>query len=288
MYVEDYNSKNDEVLLYLHGGPGASCMDFSYWQAEQLSAHMRVICFDQRGVLRSDPLKEDESFGLLDLVADCEALRTKLGVKNWTVLGHSFGGILAFHYALLYPAAVNKVIFEAPTFDIGSSSKALIAKAMDLFRSIEHDEGVQACEEILDGAYTGEEMWVVWGRIGQLLGDHKDRLYFHNIEPRTYNEIIDRIVPSDDLWNKNQLHAKKLDEEGAYFKSLIPDFHLLQQPALLLAGLHDPICCEEQRLAFEQKVKDNRVVIFERSAHFPRIEEPIKYRDEVLKFIFVR
>lgn len=285
LYVEDYNPSNSEVLLYLHGGPAASCIDFGYQQAELLSKHMRVVMFDQRGVLRSDPIHETELFGLLEIVKDCEALRSELGIDQWTVLGHSFGGMVAFKYATLYPNSVKKVMFEAPCFDIESSMKSLIREALNIFQSIEHIEGIEACNKYLNGSYTARDLWHAWGSIIQLLGDHKDHVYFYGIDPSKYNDMVDSLVPSDDLWSRNQIHVNRLEDEGELFKSLIPELHQLSQPSLLMTGLHDPVCCEEQILAFKQNVKDHSVVIFDRSAHLPRIEEPDKYADEVLKFV---
>lgn len=69
------------------------------------------------------------------------------------------------------------------------------------------------------------------------------------------------------------------------YVSLVPKLPNLSQQSLLITGQFDPVCCEEQQLAFKQKVKNSSVVIFERSGHFPRIEEPDKYTSEVIKFI---
>ncbi|UOQ46852.1 alpha/beta hydrolase [Gracilibacillus caseinilyticus] len=108
IYVEEFGKTNEEALLYLHGGPGASCIDFCYYQAKALSEKLRVIALDQRGVLRSDPIMSNEKFGVDDIISDCEALRKELGIENWTVLGHSFGGYIALNYAYEYPMSVKK------------------------------------------------------------------------------------------------------------------------------------------------------------------------------------
>ncbi|MFC4404085.1 hypothetical protein [Gracilibacillus xinjiangensis] len=34
LYIEELGKGNGETLLYLHGGPGASCIDFCYYQAK--------------------------------------------------------------------------------------------------------------------------------------------------------------------------------------------------------------------------------------------------------------
>lgn len=282
LYIEDYNRSCDEALLYLHGGPGASCIDFCNYQAGALSASIRVIAIDQRGVLRSDPIEEHETFGIQDIIEDCETLREQLGIVNWTVLGHSFGGYAAFKYALTYPDSVKKVIFETPCFDVRSSMLTCIRKALTFFESLENHKGMEACKTYLNKSFSAKELWIAWGRIGELLGEYRDLIYFHGIAPKAYNEMVDSCVPSPDLWVKSRLHTRKLQEEGIFFESLLLDLPSLTQPSLLIAGAHDPICCEEQQVAYKQVHRSN-IIIFERSGHFPRLEEPEKYTEEHLK-----
>ena len=63
MYYELYGAEHRNTLLYLHGGPGASCLDFVN-QGKALGEKVRVICFDQLGVLRSDAIGEDEDYSM--------------------------------------------------------------------------------------------------------------------------------------------------------------------------------------------------------------------------------
>jgi proline iminopeptidase len=54
LYVECIGSIDKPPVLYLHGGPGESCHDFSYHQSKRLGEHVRLIAIDQRGVCRSE------------------------------------------------------------------------------------------------------------------------------------------------------------------------------------------------------------------------------------------
>ena len=41
------------------------------------------------------------------IVRDAEAIRLKLGVKKWSILGQSFGGFCALTYLSFYPESLN-------------------------------------------------------------------------------------------------------------------------------------------------------------------------------------
>lgn len=90
-------------LLFLHGGPGSSCVDYCLYQAKALSVKPYVIAFDQRGVLRPEAIKDNEEFHIDDIIYDCEEMRTAMGITSWSLLGHSFGGMLAARYASMFP-----------------------------------------------------------------------------------------------------------------------------------------------------------------------------------------
>lgn len=286
LFVEQYNESCKEALLYLHGGPGASCLDFCYFQAKALSNSLRVITLDQRGVLRSDPIQESEAFGLNDIVKDLEELRIQLGISNWNVLGHSFGGLLAVRYAFDYPKSIKKIIFETPCFDIRSATRSIISKAKEHFINHQNQNGIEMCTMYLNGDYSAKELYSAIGEVFQFLGEAKDLLYFKGITPQQYNEIIQSQISSNDLWNKNQLHNQRLQEEGLFFENLIPKLSEISQPTILFTSAYDPVCCGVQQQAYIEEIQDGRIVNFERSAHFPRLEEADKYTNEVLKFIF--
>jgi proline iminopeptidase len=44
---------------------------------------------------------------------DIESLRKHLKIEKWTILGHSFGGMLASYYATIYPNSIDKLILSS-------------------------------------------------------------------------------------------------------------------------------------------------------------------------------
>lgn len=97
-------------VLIINGGPGISSSGFADL-AQMLAENNRTIIYDQRGTGLSKLEKLDSRTINLDLmVEDMESLRKHLGYDKWIVLGHSFGGMLAYAYAVKYPERVQAMI----------------------------------------------------------------------------------------------------------------------------------------------------------------------------------
>lgn len=286
LYVEEYGAEHPRALLYLHGGPSASCMDFSYHQARALAAHIHVVAIDQRGVLRSEPLQADAPFRLLDNLGDFEALRRHLGIERWAVLGHSFGGRLACLYAHHYPTAVNRVIYETPGWNNGLSMRSIARRAADTFAAEGRPEGLAACEALMAAADQGRRAWDLSMAMFELLGpENKNRMYLHGMTPAALDAIYASYQIPLDLYARNGLYLERLLADEATFEDVLPLLDGNPQPALLIRGRYDPVCDDVQAAYFAGHAPDGRTVTFEHSAHFPRLEEPEAYNRTVLDFV---
>jgi len=100
------------AVLLIHGWGGRGRRQ---WHATMLELRdrYRFIALDLRGHGRSKEVKQPD-YGWAELVGDCEALRSLLGIGAWTVVGYSFGGIVALEYARIAPAGVAAVCAVAP------------------------------------------------------------------------------------------------------------------------------------------------------------------------------
>lgn len=101
-----------EPLFLLNGGPGFSSHNFQSL-AKKLIDKYQVIIFDQRGTGFSEVANVNlETIQMESMVEDLEALRKHLGLKEVSLLGHSFGGIYAMSYAAVYPENIKKMILS--------------------------------------------------------------------------------------------------------------------------------------------------------------------------------
>ena len=111
-YYQQTGSGPDVVLL--HGVTG----NMAIWPliniVPVLAADFRVTAYDLRGHGYSDT--PANGYTSADMAGDLVKIKQALGLGPMYVLGHSYGGVVALHTAVLYPDAVAGLILSDPYF----------------------------------------------------------------------------------------------------------------------------------------------------------------------------
>lgn len=98
--------------VVLHGGPGAH-HDYLLPQFDALATRRRLRYYDQRGGGRS-PVPPDTPVGWREHVADLDALLDHWDLESATVLGYSWGALLALLYAVQHPGRIGRLALVSP------------------------------------------------------------------------------------------------------------------------------------------------------------------------------
>jgi len=96
------------LVVMLHGFP-----DFWYsWrdQMQALAPRYRVAALDQRGYNLSDKPKGVEQYELVDLVSDVAAVIRDQGEERAVIVGHDWGGAVAWTFAMLHPEMTRGLV----------------------------------------------------------------------------------------------------------------------------------------------------------------------------------
>jgi pimeloyl-ACP methyl ester carboxylesterase len=97
----------EDVLIAVNMGPGFSSHYMT--SLEQLASEdFTVVTYDQRGTGRST--EPSSAHGLLNYVADLEAVREAVGAERIHLFGHCWGGLVAVHYATMHPERVRSLV----------------------------------------------------------------------------------------------------------------------------------------------------------------------------------
>ena len=283
LYVETYGNLKNKPVLYLHGGPGESCYNFSFHQAERLKDSLYVIMIDQRGVCRSEEITEDEAFGLNDLIEDCEELKKVLQIEKWSIIGHSFGGYLALLYARAYPNSIEKIIFEGPTFDFSLTSRALLQKTGTLLKKYGKEAATEECLAYASSNASSEELLEAYIRLSAELEEKRMEIYNYK------KDETDDSLYGDEEWevfsNRSKIHFDRLKLEGACHTSLLSQIKDIQNPMLLIVGKYDVVTCEKQIEIFNDDAPDGKYIVFEESGHTPHYEEAERFAETIIHFL---
>ncbi|AFY81126.1 alpha/beta fold hydrolase [Oscillatoria acuminata] len=96
------------LMLMLHGFP-----EFWYsWrhQIPEFAQDYKVVAVDMRGYNDSDKPQDPSAYQIQELIKDIEGIITGLGYESCVLVGHDWGGAIAWYFAYSYPRLVEKLI----------------------------------------------------------------------------------------------------------------------------------------------------------------------------------
>lgn len=250
-------------VVVLHGGPGAH-HDYLLPQFDALATGRRLRYYDQRGGGRS-PVNRDVPLGWQEHVADLAALLDHWSLDRTTILGFSWGALLALLFAVRHPKRIERLALV---------SLAAITKAgRDEFERrfaarMSDPEVVRAREALRESDLRERDPEAYRQRAFELsiAGYFKQPTRAHDLTPFRVTGRTQQAV-----WHSL----------GDY--DLHSDLEKLTVPTLIVHGRHDPTPLESAEQA--ARLLGARLEIFEESGHVPYVEqfdEFVRLLDEFL------
>lgn len=250
-------------VVLVHGGPGHSSLSFKQG-FDFLAASRRVIYYDQRGSGNSQAKALLEDYTVEALVAELEALRRDvIRAERIVVIGHSFGGAVAQRYAIAHPDQVDRLVLVGSVLvNVGQGSRALWAGLGPMFWSTALGLPPGDAGEV-DRWFTGDPE------------DEAGRLF----DPSRATELLsDAGTVRFTTWRELSLSVVGYD----YAKEL----RALPVPALVIYGVADASWTggpTADRIC--GLIPACTAVAFERSGHWPYLEEPERFQAVVAEFL---
>ncbi|MDN5342582.1 MAG: proline iminopeptidase [Oceanotoga sp.] len=263
-----YERKGNGIpCLYLHGGPGYWSKSFQYYAGKYLEKNFDMIYLDQRGCGRSEYSLSKE-YSLEKIINDIEELRIFLGIKEWYIIGHSFGGILAVNYAYYFPNRTIGLILSNVTLCMYYSFMHQINKGSEIL-------GIEKPVIKKDDFKSFVDTFYFILKELLIKGDYF-KLQFLEKENKKQLDLIDQSLQSDPNFQQYVFSSKE------YFQ----DFTLLtkniKKPVLVITGEFDDAIGPEHYLSFKF---ENIVIHKIKSSHHPYIENQIEFKNIIEDFI---
>ena len=223
-----------------------------------------MVFYDQRGNGRSSALKKGQSCTLADQIADLDALRARLGVDRFDLLGHSWGGYLVMAYAARHPEHVAHLIIAdsaAPKWtDTEFIFKYIFPEALDRQGRLDFAD---ALGDSAAGRASLREYFQMLFVSTEKRDEFVSRLNTYRFD-RTVNQTLDADLGKYDMW---------------------PMLPSLTMPTLVLTGRYDINVAPSTAWKIHKAIPNSRWEVFEKSGHLPYFEEPEKFTQVVNEFL---
>ena len=254
------------AIFFLHGFPESA----RTWrhQMVDLARDYRVIAPDQRGFAKSSKPEGVENYTHEKPVGDLIALSDALGIATFTLVGHDWGGAIAWAAALGHPGRITRLaivnaphpfIFQKSTFDdMGQREASQYIRAFRVPGMENHIAGDlnnffdKTFKGHFDLAFSDEEKAAYideWSQPGAVLA------------MLNWYRAAGIIVPPMD----------ETPERPAYLDKPFP---VLKTPTLVVWGMKDKALTPSQLVGLEDLVADLTLVKVEDAGHFVTWEKP--------------
>jgi len=245
------------ALVLLHGGPGATHHNFHPWFS-QAKDFARVIYYDQRGCGLSD-YQPGKGYSVDQAVDDLDRLRQALGIDQWAVLGHSYGGFLAQYYATKHPENVQGLVLMCASTGLHGQSlpsrqgEFISPEERQKMNQIRKTSGLSIAQLVYNN---------------HLNGDWKRQSYYKPTrEQLAQTALYGWVHDFDHNFNGVMSRSQNaVDLEGAFAQCPIP--------TLILEGTWDMSWNTDKPERLRRNHPNARLVMFEASAHSPFEDEP--------------
>lgn len=254
IHVQDLGRGSPVVLISGFG------LDHELWdrQVRVLTHHgHRVLCVSQRGHGLSD--KPLHGYDVERLATDLVAVLDQTGVSDATVVGHSFGGQVAFRAGAMAPELVARLVLVGSNavrasrgngFPFGAPPEPLL----EVMLGDEHNDRVAARYRTIASAFGSEP------------------------DARTVDWLV-RCSLRMPSWAAVACYRSLLTTD------LLADIPRVTQPVLQIIGSADPVHSAKGARWLQQQLRDATLVEFPDCGHYPMLEAADAFDAALLKFV---
>jgi len=270
-----------DPIIIVPGGPGGAHVGYRDFDPLTEKRH-QIIYFDAFGRGKSDTAKNVAEYTLERDIDDIEGLRKALNLDKVTVLGHSYGGVVAQGYGLKYPGHLSHLIL-ADTFhsfvmwqeNDDNSNREIKTNYPEIWSDLMkvREQGAVSSDQIHQAIYGK----VPYG-------------FLYAYDPSKFEGDGGKPYPNP---NNTKLYYQMVGKDGDFivgsdigsfdYRKKLKD---LKMPVLIYSGRFDRVAVPWMAIKFKEYCPQAQFVMFEKSGHNPQVEEPEKtfaLIDEFLK-----
>lgn len=234
--------------------------------AEVFTSSYKVFLINLREAGHSERMMEPYQLSMVETIYDLEAIRTACGLSKWGFAGHSTGGMLGVLYGIHYSQCLSCLIL------VGAAAREYASNSLDCIYHNQHPsykKMQQLLNKITDVTLTAEERGL----------SKVERTKLSLFYPSKYHEYFNREIRKD----LNRRRLAFFSREVKIF-DVTKQLYRIQTPTFILCGRHDVQCPVNYSIEMAELIPSAHLKLFEESNHYPFLEEPTLFKQEVLKF----
>ncbi|MGH2913941.1 MAG: alpha/beta fold hydrolase [Solirubrobacteraceae bacterium] len=211
-----------------------------------------------------------------------DEVRQALGIESAVIMGESFGALVVLSYAALFPAA-TRLCISVSGLVVGSEveREEAAAEMQTFLQRHSHQPWYASARKTWDewtdrvlATDDSRELDAMMAEVLPLYTADPDRP-----EVQRMIEQVRREMQSD-------LAAAKVWESGLWQRiDVRPLLGEIKSPTLILVGALDMICGPAQGRVIADAVADAEIVTIPGSGHFVGVEQPQRFREEIVSFV---
>lgn len=278
------------IILFLHGGPGASEMVFEQKYMTELEKQFVVVMWDQRGAGKShSAVTPNTAMNISQFVSDTHELTERLcnrfNQERIYLAGHSWGSIVGVLTVQKYPDLYYAYIGIGQVVNMQENERLSYEWILQQAEQAGNMEDVNKLKDIGMPPYTGDWMTKLTAQ-RKLLSKYGGEVY--GSTEGMQGLVMESMEYADEYTFLDQFNYPRglLDSMCLLWPEimtvdLIQQAPTLEVPVYFMMGQHDyvtPYVLVEQYYEI-LTAPSKELISFENSAHIPNVEEVDKFND---------
>jgi proline iminopeptidase len=269
IFVQPAGAESNYPLFVIHGGPGLDHTEMYPW-LDSLSDTFRLLYIDLRGQGRSQRV-DPATLTLSRFALDVTKLAEALGLREYAVLGHSFGSFVALAHAIEQGGASHYVLSGCTASFTKTAPE--IQRNLATFEPVELRERVTRSWALEPQARTQED-------VAQIM-EMQMPFHFATTQSDAYRRYMEVEAQGRAIYSPEVLSYFAANEYAIEYEDQLGK---IAKPTLVVTGEYDRTCTPRASRDLHAGISGSELVIVPNAGHMTFVEQPDIYFPAVRAF----
>lgn len=261
--------------LFIKGQGAPLCVTHHYSEfnqtgdyfAESFTRTNQVFLINLREAGQSEKASEPYQLSMLESIFDLEAIREALGFLQWGFAGHSTGGMLGILYGIHFSESLHVNVI------VGAAAREYMTFSKDCIYNPAHPD-FHRMQELIE---TLKQSDLTMEKRNELAVERtKLSLY----SPEKYGELFSLNIHKGMSAARMNFFIRELQVYDVSRK-----LEFISVPTLVMCGRYDVQCPLMYSIEMAEGIPHSRLIIIEKSNHYPFLEEAEQFGEEYDLFL---